>query len=128
MQGTEALLCWNNTLLGSVPPAHFIGLAEETGLIKAIGLWVVREARTQWMLSQQLWLELTESHLMDNLLAAQEQVAALKALGVQVAIDDFGTGYSGLAYLKRVEIDKLKVYPSFVHNMLDDTPNRRRAG
>ena len=61
------------------------------------------------MLSQQLWLELTESHRMDNLLAAQEQVAALKALGVQVAIDDFGTGYSGLAYLKRVEIDKLKV-------------------
>ena len=80
------------------------------------------------MLSQQLELELTESHLMDNLLAAQEQVAALKALGVQVAIDDFGTGYSGLAYLKRVLIDKLKVYPPFVHNMLDDTPNRRRAG
>ena len=80
------------------------------------------------MLSQQLELELTESHLMDNLLAAQEQVAALKALGVQVAIDDFGTGYSGLAYLKRVLIDKLKVYQSFVHNMLDDTPNRRRAG
>ena len=68
-----------------------------------------------------LELELTESHLMDNPLAAQEQVAALKALGVQVAIDDFGTGYSSLAYLKRFEIDKLKVDQSFVQSMLDDS-------
>ena len=64
---------------------------------------------------------MTESHLMDNPLAAQEQVAALKALGVQIAIDDFGTGYSSLAYLKRFEIDKLKVDQSFVHSMLDDS-------
>ena len=52
MQGAEALLRWNNPVLGAVSPAHFIGLAEETGLIKAIGLWVVKEACTQWMLFQ----------------------------------------------------------------------------
>jgi len=67
-----------------------------------------------------LELELTESHLMDNPPAAQAQVAALKALGVRVAIDDFGTGYSSLAYLKRFDIDKLKVDQSFVQGMLED--------
>jgi len=65
-------------------------------------------------------LELTESHLMDNPTLAQEQVAGLKALGVGIAIDDFGTGYSSLAYIKRFQLDKLKVDQSFVRNMLED--------
>ncbi|MGB4061837.1 MAG: EAL domain-containing protein [Burkholderiaceae bacterium] len=160
LAGAEALLRWHNPVLGNVPPGDFIALAEETGLIMPIGLWVLQEACRQWMAwGQEGWLagaqlsvnlsaaqladpqlvgqvdgvlqacgmaahrlelELTESHLMDNPAAAQEQVSALKALGVLVAIDDFGTGYSSLAYLKRFEIDKLKVDQSFVRSMLDD--------
>jgi EAL domain-containing protein (putative c-di-GMP-specific phosphodiesterase class I) len=68
-----------------------------------------------------LELELTESHLMDNPQAAQLKVSQIKSLGVRVAIDDFGTGYSSLAYLKRFEIDKLKIDQSFVQGMLADS-------
>ncbi len=42
--GAEALLRWRHPVRGVVPTAHFIHLAEETGLIVPIGRWMMREA------------------------------------------------------------------------------------
>ena len=47
LKGFEALLRWKNPRLGSVTPAVFIPVAEQSGLILEIGDWVLREACTQ---------------------------------------------------------------------------------
>ena len=66
-----------------------------------------------------LWLEITETALMNDAPAALDALYALKASGVTLVVDDFGTGYSSLLYLRRFPVDVLKVDRSFVAGLGD---------
>jgi diguanylate cyclase (GGDEF)-like protein/PAS domain S-box-containing protein len=74
-----------------------------------------------------LEIELTESLLMEDNEATSGVLAALAHMGVRVAMDDFGTGHSSLSYLKRFDIDTLKIDRSFVSELPHDPEDKAIA-
>jgi diguanylate cyclase (GGDEF)-like protein len=73
--------------------------------------------------SEQLWLEITESGVMEDIDAALTTLNRLRGLGVTLCIDDFGTGYSSLSYLHRLPVGIVKVDRSFVSQVGEDGAN-----
>jgi len=64
-----------------------------------------------------LWLELTESLLIDRSRELVDMLGALRAIGVTLCMDDFGTGYSSLSYLADLPLDIIKIDRSFVQRL-----------
>jgi diguanylate cyclase (GGDEF)-like protein len=158
--GFEALVRWEHPTNGTLSPAEFIPVAEETGMIVPLGARVLREACQQtaaWrtrpggadlevsvnlsarqladaelvstvtnalldsgLPAEALWLEITETTIMDDAETASHTLGELRRLGIHLAIDDFGTGYSSLAYLRRFPIEQLKIDRSFVDGLGTD--------
>jgi len=71
--------------------------------------------------SQALAIEVTESALIEDAATAETLFVRLKQAGVSISLDDFGTGYSSLAYVKRFDVDHLKIDRSFVAGLPSDT-------
>ncbi|HLD10176.1 MAG TPA: EAL domain-containing protein, partial [Methylophilaceae bacterium] len=66
---------------------------------------------------QSIAVEITEGLLLDAGTLVTKRLLEFRDAGIQVAIDDFGTGYSALSYLKKFDIDYLKIDQSFTRNL-----------
>lgn len=84
---------------------------------------VERMCRALDVPTERLVLELTEGAT-QPLIKLIDTLTRFRIKGIGLAIDDFGTGYSSLAYLKRFDIDYLKIDRSFVHNVGSDGNNQ----
>ncbi|MFM7314467.1 MAG: putative bifunctional diguanylate cyclase/phosphodiesterase, partial [Cyanobium sp.] len=69
------------------------------------------------MAPSQLYLEITETSLVEDIQSTASTIEGLRQLGLKLAIDDFGTGYSSLLYLKRFPVGLLKIDQSFVADL-----------
>ncbi|WP_051937701.1 EAL domain-containing protein [Ferriphaselus sp. R-1] len=69
-------------------------------------------------------IEITEGLLLHADPSITDKLLRYRDLGIQVAIDDFGTGYSSLAYLRKFDIDYLKIDQAFVRPLDEDVDSQ----
>lgn len=71
--------------------------------------------------TNRLELEVTESAILDSNQRVHDRLKKLRAAGVRIVLDDFGTGYSSLTHLQKLDVDKVKIDKSFVHDIVSNT-------
>jgi diguanylate cyclase (GGDEF)-like protein/PAS domain S-box-containing protein len=62
-------------------------------------------------------IELTESVLMEASRSHNAGLLRLRDMGLRIAIDDFGTGYSSLDYLRRFQVQRIKIPGTFITDL-----------
>jgi diguanylate cyclase (GGDEF)-like protein len=71
--------------------------------------------------SNSIGIEITEGLLLDVNKSTTKILNDLREAGAQFLLDDFGTGYSSLLYLKKLDVDYIKIDKSFIQNLTSDT-------
>jgi len=103
--GAEALIRWHHPERGLVPPAEFIPLAEETGLILPIGHWVLEMACAQL----KSWQQDAFTH---------DLVLAVNVSAKQFCLTDFASQVQ--ATVQRHAIDPTRLKLELTESMLQD--------
>lgn len=80
--------------------------------------------RTSDVPGDRLVFEVSEKAAMENIDATAAFIDQMRPLGARFALDDFGTGFSSFYYLKRFEVDYLKISGSFTQDLRNNAENR----
>jgi EAL domain-containing protein (putative c-di-GMP-specific phosphodiesterase class I) len=72
----------------------------------------------------QLVFEITETAAMSEIDVTLSFIRQMKEMGSRFALDDFGAGFSSFYYLKRFEVDYLKIDGGFIRDLGGDSSNQ----
>jgi len=81
---------------------------------------VLKNIRKYNIPPEMIVLEITENVLIGDFGKASGTISDLRKNGIRFALDDFGTGYSSLTYLKRLELDIIKIDRAFIQDINND--------
>ncbi len=113
-RAAETLVRWNSTVVADAPIWISVNVAARQlthpGLVES----VQRILTETGVGAERFKLEITESMIMADAVAAGDALEQLKALGVPLLMDDFGTGHASLSYLHRLPISTIKIDRYFV--------------
>ncbi len=119
-EACKQLRSWNAQFRRSAPLTVSVNVSGVQFLRPDMIVEIDRTLRNYGVYGRSLKLEITESVIMEHARYAADILQQLKALDIKLSIDDFGTGYSSFSYLRRFEIDTLKVDMSFVSRIDTD--------
>jgi diguanylate cyclase (GGDEF)-like protein/PAS domain S-box-containing protein len=113
-QSAQRLAHWNTKVVADDPIWMSVNVAARQlthpGLVE-----IVKSAIAETGIDAgKLKLEITESMIMADAVAAVGALEQLKALGIHMLMDDFGTGHASLSYLHRLPISTIKIDRYFV--------------
>ena len=95
--GVEALIRWEHPVQGQIQPGKFIGIAEETGLIRPIGWWILEETCRQ------------VKHWNDTLAKGREIFASVNLSARQILHDDVERQVSRILQITHLSPEHLKL-------------------
>jgi diguanylate cyclase (GGDEF)-like protein/PAS domain S-box-containing protein len=113
-QAAQRLNHWNTKVVSDDPIWMSVNVAARQlthpGLVEVVKNTIAESG----VEASKLKLEITESMIMADAVAAVGALEQLKALGIHLLMDDFGTGHASLSYLHRLPISTIKIDRYFV--------------
>lgn len=86
--------------------------------------WIKSLAASVGLPPAGLWVELTESQIMEDPAGAAMVLQELAEMGIGSSVDDFGTGYSSMSMLRHLRASALKIDKSFIADLVTSHESR----
>lgn len=108
-------------------PPFYVAINVSGQQLRVLGKFrqhLVEAMREHGVGNDDLVLEITERHFVQDAKGGLPELENLTADGIRVAVDDFGTGYSNLESLKNLTVDQIKIDRTFVRNLMTEVGDR----